>query len=205
MAWTDPVRYPNFIEISDNEAFLNTYVIDNLIHLKANSGGVPSIHAYATPSTFASIATTSAGNAVSSFTFSTALAKRFTGSITGTDPIALTDTAKGWFQPSAAGMYEIQFTTTCSPATGGTTQQIAFLPQISTDGGTTWTSTSLYTAATIQQFYLGSATTTVTQTLTANFMIYAEASNLIRVAANTQQMTFTMNYYGVNYMVRKIA
>jgi hypothetical protein len=39
MAWTDPVRYPNSMEITDSEAFLNTYVIDNLAYLKANSGG----------------------------------------------------------------------------------------------------------------------------------------------------------------------
>ena len=31
MAWTDPTRYPNSAEIADNEAFLNTNVIDNLI------------------------------------------------------------------------------------------------------------------------------------------------------------------------------
>ena len=38
MAWTDPTRYPNSMEIADNEAFLNTNVIDNLVYLKANSG-----------------------------------------------------------------------------------------------------------------------------------------------------------------------
>lgn len=37
MAWTDPVRYPNSAEIADNEAFLNTNVIDNLVYLKANA------------------------------------------------------------------------------------------------------------------------------------------------------------------------
>ena len=36
MAWTDPTRYPNSMEIADNEAFLNTNVIDNLVYLKDN-------------------------------------------------------------------------------------------------------------------------------------------------------------------------
>ena len=31
MAWTTPTRYPNSMEIADNEAFLNTNVIDNLV------------------------------------------------------------------------------------------------------------------------------------------------------------------------------
>jgi hypothetical protein len=39
MAWTNPTRYPNSMEIANNEAFLNTNVIDNLIYLKENSGG----------------------------------------------------------------------------------------------------------------------------------------------------------------------
>lgn len=42
MAWTDPVRYPNSLEITDNEAFLNTYVIDNLVYLK-DSGAAPTV------------------------------------------------------------------------------------------------------------------------------------------------------------------
>ncbi len=39
MAWTDPLRYPNLSEQTDNESFLNTNVIDNLVYLKENSGG----------------------------------------------------------------------------------------------------------------------------------------------------------------------
>ena len=42
MTWTDPVRYPNSAEIADNEAFLNTNVIDNLVdhetRIVANEG-----------------------------------------------------------------------------------------------------------------------------------------------------------------------
>jgi hypothetical protein len=32
MAWTTPTRYPNSAEIADNEGFLNTNVIDNLVN-----------------------------------------------------------------------------------------------------------------------------------------------------------------------------
>lgn len=46
MAWTDPVRYPNSAEIADNEAFLNTNVIDNLVYLKENSGGAAPLSNY---------------------------------------------------------------------------------------------------------------------------------------------------------------
>jgi hypothetical protein len=40
MTWTDPVRYPNALEQADPEGALNTYVIDNLAYLNANSGGI---------------------------------------------------------------------------------------------------------------------------------------------------------------------
>ena len=42
MTWTNPTRYPNSMEIADNEAFLNTNVIDNLIdhETRINTAGL---------------------------------------------------------------------------------------------------------------------------------------------------------------------
>lgn len=101
MAWTDPVRYPNSMEITNNEDFLNTYVIDNLAYLKANSGGDVVFAATSDQANLFSTAPT-----LSSWTnLVTTGATR-----SGTD-ITLTQT----------GIYEIFFTATISNTSSGLT------------------------------------------------------------------------------------
>ena len=102
MAWTDPTRYPNSMEIADNEAFLNTNVIDNLVYLKANSGGSDVV--FAATSDQANLFTTAPtlGNWTDLVT---------TGATRSGTDITLTQT----------GIYEIFFTATISNTSSGLT------------------------------------------------------------------------------------
>lgn len=102
MAWTDPVRYPNSLEQNDPEGALNTYVIDNLAYLKANSGGSDVVFA----------ATSDQANLFSTAPTLSSWTNLVTTGATrsGTD-ITLTQT----------GIYEIFFTATISNTSSGLT------------------------------------------------------------------------------------
>jgi len=51
MAWTKPVKYPNDLEITNPEAALNTYVIDNIQHIYDTSGSNYTLWAANAPTT----------------------------------------------------------------------------------------------------------------------------------------------------------
>jgi len=206
MAWTDPVRYPNSMEIADNEAFLNTYVIDNLAYLKANSGGIPTAQYASSTVAGTSLGTLASGSNTVEFALSSNIAlKGGTESYAGTSNFVLSDGSKCRIGVTSSGIYRIDFSINLKSSSSLTDQAIGFQAENSTDGGTTWNKSTAYTSAYVHGFYLGTTSQPDAKILSGTLFTYCPALGLMRVSANTTGGSGTYNLYSVNFIYSKVA